>query len=83
MPCVPELAEVHPEAGIQGDSIIEMVHVAKAYDAMGDMDIIHDHTVAGPLYRHRPQGIPVVTTNHGPFVPDLNHLYKQMSRTPP
>jgi glycosyltransferase involved in cell wall biosynthesis len=71
---------VHPEAGIQGDSITEMGHVARAYDALGDMDIIHDHTVAGPLYRHRPPGVPIVTTNHGPFVPELNYLYQRMSR---
>jgi len=38
---------------------------------IADMDIIHDHTVSGPLYRHRPNGVPVVTTNHGPFVPEL------------
>jgi glycosyltransferase involved in cell wall biosynthesis len=80
VPCVPGLAEVDPDAGIGGDSLAEIRHVAKAYEAMKDMDVIHDHTVGGPLYRHRPPGVPVATTNHGPFEPTLNYLYGQMDR---
>jgi len=80
VPQVPGLDDVDPGAPIEGNSIIEMTHVAKAYAAMADADVVHDHTVAGPLYRHRPSGAPVVTTNHGPFEPRLNHLYQQMAR---
>jgi glycosyltransferase involved in cell wall biosynthesis len=80
VPCVKGIPEVDPEAEITGDTITEMVHVGRAYDEMRDMDLIHDHTVAGPLYRHRPPGIPVVTTNHGPFEPRLNYLYQRMQR---
>lgn len=80
VPCVQGMPEVPEDAPIEGNSIMEMVHVARAYAAMADMDVIHDHTVAGPLYRHRPPGVPVVTTNHGPFVPSLNYLYQQMQR---
>ena len=79
VPHVPGLAEVDPGAGITGDAITELNHVITAYAAMADMDVIHDHTVSGPLYRHRPAGVPVVTTNHGPFVPMVNGLYKQMA----
>jgi glycosyltransferase involved in cell wall biosynthesis len=79
VPRVPGLAEVHPGAGITGDGITELNHVIKAYAAMAELNVIHDHTVCGPLYRHRPAGVPVVTTNHGPFVPMVNGLYKQMS----
>src|SRR5829696_3064998 len=80
VPRVPGLDDVDPEAPIEGNSIIEMTHVATAYAAMSDVDVVHDHTVAGPLYRHRPSGVPVVTTNHGPFVPTLNKLYQHMAR---
>ena len=45
-----------------------------------DVDVIHDHTIGGPLYRHRPAGIPVVTTNHGPFLPRPNSLFQRVQR---
>ena len=69
------LTEVSPDAPITGDTITELDHVARAYSAMSGMDVIHDHTIAGPLYRHRPVGVPVVTTNHGPFEPRPNFLF--------
>jgi glycosyltransferase involved in cell wall biosynthesis len=75
VPRVEGTDDVPPDAAIAGDTIREMTHAAKAYAAMGSMDVIHDHTIAGPLYRHRPPGIPVVTTNHGPFEPRPNHLF--------
>jgi glycosyltransferase involved in cell wall biosynthesis len=70
--------EVSPDAAITCDTITEMAHVVKGYAAMGGMDVIHDHTVGGPLYRHRPAGVPVVTTNHGPFEPRANSLFRCM-----
>jgi glycosyltransferase involved in cell wall biosynthesis len=78
VPQVPGMDEVDPEAPIMGDTITELDHVAKAYAAMGEMDVIHDHTIAGPLYRHRPVGVPVVVTNHGPFEPRPNALFSRM-----
>lgn len=75
VPQVEGTDEVPMDAAIAGDTIREMTHAAKAYAAMGAMDVIHDHTIAGPLYRHRPSGVPVVTTNHGPFEPRPNHLF--------
>lgn len=56
----------------------ELAHVVRAYRAMAGMDIIHDHTLAGPLYLNRPRGVPVVTTNHGPFRPPLCDIYRAM-----
>ena len=70
------MADVAPDAPITGDTITEMGHVARAYAAMCDVDVIHDHTIGGPLYAHRPAGIPVVTTNHGPFLPRPNFLFQ-------
>jgi glycosyltransferase involved in cell wall biosynthesis len=80
VPQIEGMDEVHPEAAITGDTVTEMAHIARAYDAMGGMDVIHDHTIGGPLYRHRPAGVPVVTTNHGPFEPRTTCLFQHMQR---
>ena len=52
-----------------GDSIHEAAHALAAYDALGDVDVIHDHTVLGPLLGPvaRPDGPPRAVTYHGPF----------------
>ncbi len=58
-----------------GQSVIELQHLIHAYERVADFDIIHDHTVLGPVYavgRCRGQ---VVATNHGPFTPELNDIY--------
>lgn len=62
-----------------GGAASELAHVIRAYAAMGDVDIVHDHTLTGPLYRHRPQGLPVVATNHGPLTPPMDTIYAAMS----
>jgi glycosyltransferase involved in cell wall biosynthesis len=80
VPQVTNTDEVDTDAPIMGDTISEMAHVARAYAAMSGMDVIHDHTIGGPLYRHRPAGVPVVTTNHGPFEPRPNLLFRVMQR---
>src|SRR5215203_5907092 len=80
VPRIEGMADIARDAPINGDTITEMAHVARAYAAMDDVDVIHDHTIGGPLYRHRPAGIPVVTTNHGPFVPQPNLLFSCIQR---
>jgi glycosyltransferase involved in cell wall biosynthesis len=80
VPRIEGMADIARDAPINGDTITEMAHVARAYAAMDDVDVIHDHTIGGPLYRHRPAGIPVVTTNHGPFVPLPNLLFSCIQR---
>ena len=45
---------------------------------MTDVDVVHDHTLTGPLYRHAPAGKPVVTTAHGPFDATLRPVYRAM-----
>ena len=62
-----------------GQVVLELRHVARAYAAMHGMDLVHDHTLAGPLYRGRPPRLPVVTTNHGPFLSELGEIYLAMS----
>ena len=59
-----------------GTGVEEAAHVMAAYEAFADVDIIHDHTMLGPLLaggRAIPRP-PVVTTNHGPFTPLARRL---------
>src|SRR5580700_9413274 len=57
-----------------GSSVDEIRHVAHAYGGFADIDVVHDHTLVGPLYAAAFPGLPVVTTNHGPFNADLIDL---------
>lgn len=59
----------------------EMSHIVRAYKAMDDVDVIHDHTLIGPLYAHRPPHIPVATTIHGRLLPDVTDIYQAMNST--
>jgi glycosyltransferase involved in cell wall biosynthesis len=62
-----------------GMAVPELRHVIAAYDALGDCDIIHDHTLAGPLLAAaRGSGPPVVTTVHGPLNEELIDLYQAL-----
>jgi len=67
----------------------ELVHVLAAYDALADCDVIHDHTLAGPLLaasgRAAPWGsrrtaAPVVATNHGLFTDESRRLFGAIAR---
>ena len=62
----------------------ELSHVICAYDTVLEWgaDVIHDHTLAGPVYAHRFE-VPVVTTNHGLFDGELGHLYRAIAPTVP
>ena len=62
--------------GTTGSLHDELGHVQAAYDQLADCDVIHDHTLLGPLWsiaRRTPQ--PVITTAHGEFTPSLAALY--------
>ncbi|MDJ0458116.1 glycosyltransferase family 4 protein [Pseudarthrobacter phenanthrenivorans] len=63
-----------------GLTMSELSHVIRAYDGLRDVDLIHDHTLAGPLYARRPANIPVVTTIHGPLHQDAEDLYRAMAK---
>ena len=77
VPQVGGMTEAHQEIG---QSLPELRHVVRGYAAMGRMDVIHDHTLAGPLYRHRPPCVPVVVTSHGPFLPAERDLFRAIHR---
>jgi glycosyltransferase involved in cell wall biosynthesis len=64
-----------------GTSIEEAAHVLAAYDALADVDVIHDHSVLGPLVapahsRHR---TPVVSTHHGPFTAVNQRIFAKIA----
>ncbi|MDA8074316.1 MAG: glycosyltransferase, partial [Actinomycetota bacterium] len=79
--CPVERRWVLPEAeGMRiGQVVPELRHVVHAYEALGECDVVHDHTVAGPFYAERFPGLPVVTTVHGPFGSELGDLYRALT----
>ena len=62
-----------------GGSVTEIRHVLHAYENARDADIVHDHTLAGPLYSAALPGVRVVTTNHGPFNEELIDFYRAIA----
>jgi glycosyltransferase involved in cell wall biosynthesis len=68
-----------PRGTPMGDAATELAYVVRAYGALRDVDLVHDHTLAGPLYRHRPARLPVVSTCHGPFDSTFGTAYRAMS----
>lgn len=58
-----------------GDAAAERLHVARAYSALAEVDVIHDHTVPGLGTAYRTGAIPVVTTAHGPFLPPVTERF--------
>ena len=65
-------------AGVEpmGAGVPEAAHVLAAYEALADCDVIHDHTVLGPLLaaQHGIGRPPVVTTSHGLFTPQTRRI---------
>jgi glycosyltransferase involved in cell wall biosynthesis len=66
-----------------GASVPELRHVIHAYDAVQGYDIVHDHTIIGPIYAERFPDLKVVTTIHGPFNEELTDLYSRMAHRVP
>ncbi len=62
-------------------SEVELGYVVRAYEAMRGVDLVHDHTLAGPLYGGRPQEFPVVATNHGVFAGAFGDIYRAAARS--
>jgi glycosyltransferase involved in cell wall biosynthesis len=70
--------EADAAAPVCADTITELRHLVRGYAAMVDVDVVHDHTLTGPFYRHAPARTPVVTTAHGPFDEPLGPIYRAM-----
>jgi glycosyltransferase involved in cell wall biosynthesis len=62
----------------------ELRHVINAYQVIADWgaDVVHDHTLVGPVYASR-FDMPVVTTNHGRFDGELGDLYRAVAGSVP
>jgi glycosyltransferase involved in cell wall biosynthesis len=76
---VPQIGGTEPaaeSAPVGADTNAELRHTITSYAAMGDVDVVHDHTVTGPLCGLRPVGTPVVTTAHGPFDEAMGPIYR-------
>ncbi|MGH9179678.1 MAG: glycosyltransferase family 4 protein [Acidimicrobiales bacterium] len=62
-----------------GMVVPELRHIMAAYEAVKDYDIVHDHTVMGPVYAQRYPDLKVVTTVHGPFNDELIDIYGRIA----
>ncbi|MGY1857692.1 glycosyltransferase family 4 protein [Modestobacter sp. SYSU DS0290] len=70
-----------------GEAAPEVVHAAAARRALleladtGGLDVVHDHTLAGPLNAAvlRARGVPTVLTVHGPVDPDAERVYRDLA----
>jgi glycosyltransferase involved in cell wall biosynthesis len=71
------------QAPRMGEAVAELRHLVHAYDALASCDVVHDHTVVGPAYAERLPGLPVVTTNHGPFDRELLDVYRAVAHRVP
>jgi glycosyltransferase involved in cell wall biosynthesis len=64
-----------------GDTGLELPHLVAAYAALGDVDVIHDHTLAGPLLAAaHPGGPALAVTQHGPFTADMRLVFTVAAR---
>jgi glycosyltransferase involved in cell wall biosynthesis len=71
--CPVKRSWLYPNAlGTNADTTAEYAHVQRAYEVLTDVDVVHDHTLTGPVWASswRPD-LPVVNTNHGPFTPEM------------
>jgi len=81
---VPRQSVLRHAEGVRIGSVVpELRHVIHAYDAVAGFDVVHDHTVVGPLYAQRFPDLKVVTTIHGPFNPELRDLYTRIVENVP
>ncbi|MCU1498021.1 MAG: glycosyl transferase family 1 [Acidimicrobiales bacterium] len=78
--CPVERRWLHPVAlGTTVNLLDELAHVERAYDELADVDVIHDHSLLGPLWSTtRSTGPPVVATVHGELSPSLVHLLERI-----
>lgn len=61
-----------------GLATVELRHVIRGYAALREWgaEVIHDHTLTGPIFGQRYSDVILATTNHGPFHEDLLELYR-------
>jgi glycosyltransferase involved in cell wall biosynthesis len=71
-----------PPSGRLGEPLPEVLHTAAVARILADLDvdIVHDHTLAGPLLA-RGRGAPTVVTMHGPVAGEPGEYYRQLGDT--
>ena len=64
-----------------GFAVPEIRHVLAAYEAVAEFgaEVIHDHTVLGPVMAAALTDVPVVTTIHGPLNEELIDIYRRIA----
>ena len=73
---VPKASVIPAEDAVRmGRASIELEHAIGAYELVKGFDVVHDNTLAGPIYSARYPNLPVVTTNHNPFTRTYNAVY--------
>lgn len=62
-----------------GQALPEVVHAAALPDILDslDVDLVHDHTMAGPLLA-RSRSQPTVVTTHGPVTGEMGEYYRRL-----
>ena len=69
-----------PEPRHLGRGQDELRHVLNAYAQLQGVDIIHDHTLAGPLLRLAGSGVPVVSTAHNAMSEGFLPIYAAVAK---
>lgn len=71
-----------PPSARLGDPLIEVLHAARAAEIIdnGHFDVVHDHTLAGPLLA-RGTLPPTVATVHGPADGEMADYYRALGST--
>ena len=83
--CPVHCSWLYPDAlGTNADPGAELAHVQRAYEVLSHVDVVHDHTLTGPLWASswRPD-LPVVATNHGPFTPEMIAHFRAVAERVP
>jgi glycosyltransferase involved in cell wall biosynthesis len=62
-----------------GFTVPEVRHVLAAYESLRDVELIHDHTVLGPILSDHYTELPVVTTIHGELNGELRDIYERVA----
>jgi glycosyltransferase involved in cell wall biosynthesis len=62
-----------------GFSVPEVRHVLAAYESLRDVDVVHDHSVLGPILSDHYTDLPVVTTIHGELNVELRDIYERIA----
>ena len=64
-----------------GQGATELAHVVAAYEQLTDVDVVHDHTLSGPLLGPRRTGVPIVATHHGVFDDATTRIFRDVAKS--